>query len=87
MNGEEAYPAQTYRQGGFSGGRCPYCGNNDIVTGLKYNLNAEVGPFGLSYRALGPFSGTERLYADLCRDCGTVVRSYVRKPKQNWIQK
>ena len=87
MNDEVIYPKQGFHQGGFSGGRCSYCGGSEIVAGLEFNLNAEVGPFGLSYRAFGPFRGTEKLYADLCTACGTVLRTYVKEAKRKWIQR
>jgi hypothetical protein len=28
--------------------------------------------------------GTEKLYADLCKGCGTVSRFYVRETDRNW---
>jgi hypothetical protein len=87
MNDEVTHPKEGFHQGGFSGGRCPYCSSGEIVTGLEFNLNAEVGPFGLPYRAIGPFRGTERLYADLCTACGTVLRIYVKETKRKWIQR
>jgi uncharacterized OB-fold protein len=87
MSDEGTYSKEGFHQGGFSGGKCPYCGSNDIATGLKFNLNAEVGPLGLSYKAVAFFRGTEQLHADLCRACGTVVRTYVTNTKRNWVQK
>lgn len=87
MSDEGTYSTQGFHQGGFSGGKCPYCGSSDIATGLQFSLNAEVGPFGLSYKALAFLGGTEKLHADLCRTCGTVVRTYVTNTKRNWVQK
>jgi hypothetical protein len=87
MNDEGTYPKDGFLQGNWSGKPCPHCGGNDIVSGLEFNLNAEVGPFGLSYKAVAFFRGTEKLYAVLCRGCGTVMRIYVNDPKRNWIQR
>lgn len=66
--------------------RCPHCGGDDVITGLKINQNAEVGRIGLAYKALGPFVGTEQLSADLCRACGTVVRFFVKDTSRRWIR-
>ncbi len=70
----------------WTGKPCPHCGSSDILSGLECNLNAEVGPFGLSYRAVAFFRGTEKLYVDLCRACGTIQRQYVKNPSRNWVQ-
>lgn len=78
----EGLPIETW-----TGAPCPHCGSRDIVSGLRYNLNAEVGPLGLSYKAFGPVRGTEQLYAELCRACGTVVRTFVKNTDRKWIQK
>ena len=66
---------------------CPHCGGGDLVRGLELNQNAEVGSIGLAYRAAGIFRGTEGLWADLCRSCGTVVRFYVRRTDRKWVEK
>lgn len=87
MKDDLTYPKEGFHQGGFSGGRCPYCGGSEIVAGLEFNQGVEVGPFGLLYRALGPFTGTEKLRADLCNACGTIVRIYVKETKRKWIQR
>ena len=72
-----------------SGGsaNCPYCGGRNIVTGLKLNQTAEPGNIGLPYKAAGIFTGTEALYADLCRACGSIVRLFVKELDRKWIQK
>jgi len=67
--------------------RCPHCGGNDVVMGLKLNQTADAGSIGLPYSTATIFSGTEPLHADLCRTCGNVVRLFVKEPKRNWIQK
>jgi len=75
------------QQSRWAGRACPYCGSANVVTGLNMNQNIEVGPFGLVYAAAGIFRGTELLYADLCRSCGTVTRLYVKNTNRNWSQK
>jgi hypothetical protein len=87
MNDEKPESPATYHPGGWSGGRCPFCGSSEILTGLKFNQNVKVGPWGLTYRAMALLRGTERVWADLCSSCGTIVRTYVKETKRNWDRK
>jgi len=64
---------------------CPYCGGTKIAKALKLNQSAEVGRIGLPYRAAGIFTATEALHADLCENCGTVLRFFVLEPERKWI--
>lgn len=65
---------------------CLECGSTDIIVGIAVTKTAETGHIGLSYKALAILRGTEQLYADLCKQCGTVVRFYVRETDKPWIQ-
>ncbi|MBV9124417.1 MAG: hypothetical protein JO112_13740 [Planctomycetes bacterium] len=65
---------------------CPHCGSTDLVKGLKIGKTAEVGSIGPEFRGPLIFTGTEPLFLDLCRECGTVTRLYVREPDRNWLQ-
>jgi hypothetical protein len=85
MDAEGTYPQEELNQGVWSGKPCPHCGSSDIISGLEFNLNAEVGPFGLHYKAFTFIAGTEKLHAELCRSCGTVIRIFVNNTKRNWI--
>lgn len=55
---------------------CPCCGGNKFVTG-KQDGYAEVYPEDafISFKS-------QKLYHDICINCGTVVRSYVKKPEK-----
>jgi hypothetical protein len=64
--------------------KCPHCGGGNIVVELKLGQTAEVGSIGPEFRA-GIFTGNEALYIDLCRDCGTVTRTYVKNTKKDWM--
>lgn len=68
-------------------GRCPHCGGCDLATAVEFNYGSEVGPLGLSYKTGAVFRGTEKLRADLCRVCGTIVRLFVQNTKRDWIQR
>ena len=65
---------------------CSECGSADIVAGIAVSQTAEVGKIGLSYKSFAVLRGTAPLYADLCRQCGTVTRLYVRDTDKSWIQ-
>ncbi|MGD0681670.1 MAG: hypothetical protein ABR990_06425 [Terracidiphilus sp.] len=84
MNDQGDRSVEEIQQGVLSGKPCPQCGSSDIVSGLEFNQGVEVGPFGLSYKGFAFMSGTEQLHADLCRDCGTIIRLYVNNTKRNW---
>ncbi len=64
---------------------CLHCGGTNLAKALKLNQSAEVGRIGLPYRAAGIFTATEALHADLCLDCGTVLRFFVLEPGRKWI--
>ncbi len=66
---------------------CPRCGGNNITAGVRVNQTADAGTVGLSYKTKFVIMGTERLYADICSDCGTVVRFFVKNPARQWYTK
>lgn len=84
MDGSETRPQQVSGEPGQRGDPCPRCGSTDVVAGLKFNQNVEVGPFGISYTVLGFLGAVETLRADLCRACGTVTRFYVKNANRKW---
>lgn len=51
---------------------CPYCGGTEFVEGKQ-------GGYGAVLNANSVFNNGVPLYLVLCTNCGTVVRSYVRK--------
>ncbi|MEN6617204.1 MAG: hypothetical protein ABFD12_11650 [Syntrophorhabdus sp.] len=66
---------------------CFYCGGNTISSNIPVAPNAEASSVGLSYKTKFLIVGTESLYADICEDCGTVVRLYVKKTGRNWYSR
>ena len=66
---------------------CPHCGGDDILSGVELGMNAEAGGIGLQYKAGMLLVGTEKLFADLCRGCGTVTRFFVKNIDRKWIVK
>ena len=65
--------------------QCLYCGSSDLEQGVKIGQSADVGAIGLEYRAGFIFGGTEPLYADVCKSCGSVSRIYVKNTQRQWI--
>lgn len=55
---------------------CPYCGGKKFVVG-KQDGYAVISP----ENALTILK-SQKLYHEICLDCGTVVRSYVKKPEK-----
>jgi hypothetical protein len=64
---------------------CPHCGSTEIKPGVEMNQGIEVGPFGLAFTGFAHLRGTERLLADLCLNCGTVTRFFVRNTQKKWV--
>jgi len=65
---------------------CSECGSTDIVAGIAVSQTAVSGEIGLSYKSLGVLTASAPMFADLCSDCGTIVRFYVRDTHKPWIK-
>ncbi len=70
----------------LTGGRCPHCGGVEVAAGVQVIQNAEVGRIGVAYKTAKIFVAAEQLWADLCMNCGTVVRIFVKETKRDWVQ-
>lgn len=55
--------------------RCPYCGNNEIGKGKLegYSALMPVGKY---------FTTGSAIIADVCTECGTIIRMIVEKPEK-----
>ena len=61
---------------------CPYCGSERIEYGIAWGKSAETGNVGLKYATgTGFFSavGVVQVYSDLCLDCKSVLRTYIKE--------
>ncbi len=54
--------------------RCPYCGSSEIVPAYQDGYAAISG-------VQNKF-GSCALYHSICRNCGSIVRSYVKDPEK-----
>lgn len=61
--------------------KCPLCGSERIEEGIAWGKTAETGNIGLKYQKKGFFGviGVAQVYSDLCLDCKTIVRSYIKE--------
>lgn len=63
---------------------CPYCASPRIEVGISWGKSAESGNVGLKYN-MGLLTGVAQVYSDLCLDCKTVLRTYIKEDTdKNW---
>jgi len=72
---------------GVISAKCTHCGGSNIVCGVTVDQTADAGRIGLAYKTRFVLMGTEQFYADVCDDCGTIVRLYVKTPGRTWYTK
>ena len=66
---------------------CPHCGGTNIEEGIRWAESRHAAKVGLLYK-ITIFAGVAEAYADLCRDCGTVTRIYIKEPTDlDWNKK
>ncbi|MBO4538514.1 MAG: hypothetical protein J5694_06620 [Erysipelotrichaceae bacterium] len=57
--------------------KCPYCGSEDIMIGVRWTGGLKAIHVGLA--ELGLLSGTPHtVCSDVCRQCGTILRTYLK---------
>ena len=54
--------------------RCPYCGGSEMIEAFQSAYGA--------VSAVSHKLGGATLYHSICRNCGSVVRSYVKDPEK-----
>ncbi len=67
--------------------KCPFCGGSNIVRSTMVDQTADAGRIGLSYHTRFLITGTEPLYADLCDDCGSLIRLFLKEVGKKWATK
>jgi len=63
---------------------CPECGGADIAKSIGIAKMTEAGSIGLGHHTDYFVKATEPLVVDLCRNCGSVVRLYVKNADKRW---
>jgi len=65
--------------------KCPFCNGENIEEGIRWRTQSEIS-LGLGAKK-GILLFTIPVYADLCRDCGTIVRNYIKDDtNQKWMK-
>jgi len=54
-------------------GTCPFCGGQEFIKGVQSGY-AQIS-------SVESWVSSSSLYHEICRDCGSVVRSYVPDPE------
>ena len=57
--------------------KCPYCGSEDIIKGINWSGGLNAQKVGLSEKEFLVCS-THQVCSDVCRQCGTIVRTYLK---------
>ncbi len=63
---------------------CPRCHGKDIAIGRPLVSSPEYVAVGPKYRK-DHFYLIEPILVDICRNCGEVVRTYVKEPGRDWV--
>ena len=71
--------------------KCPYCGSENIKCGIKWAKEVDSGKVGLKYISSGgriiSTVGVAEAYSDLCLDCKTIVRTYIKEDtNKKWCE-
>ena len=67
--------------------KCPFCESENIEIGIAWGKAAETGNVGLKH-TMGILAGVTQVYSDLCLNCGSLVRSYIKdRTDKKWIKK
>lgn len=67
--------------------RCTYCKSTSIVKHVKIDQTADAGNIGLRHKTRFIICAVEPFFADVCDNCGSVLRIFVDKPRKQWILK
>jgi hypothetical protein len=67
--------------------KCTFCGGTNIITHVKIDQTADAGRIGLSYKTRFLVIGIEGLHADLCDDCGSLLRIFIDTAGRKWVTK
>ena len=57
--------------------KCPYCGSERIECGIAWGKASDAGNIGLKYQQ-SIVIGVAQAYSDLCLDCKSILRSYIK---------
>lgn len=68
--------------------KCPFCGSENIEAGVAWGKSVDTGNVGLKYNSGKGFlsaTGVAEVYSDLCLDCKSIIRTYIKEDTdKNW---
>ncbi|MBQ7060807.1 MAG: hypothetical protein IJM85_03390 [Clostridia bacterium] len=59
--------------------KCPYCGSEHIEEGIAWGKTIDTGCVGLKYTRGTLWMGIAQAYSDLCLDCKSIIRTYIKE--------
>lgn len=66
--------------------KCPHCGSENIEEGLGLYEEYDGARVGFRFRK-GPMCVVAQVHCDICRDCKTIVRSYITESvDKKWLK-
>ncbi|MCX7708332.1 MAG: hypothetical protein N2484_00620 [Clostridia bacterium] len=65
--------------------KCKHCGGDKLIKDLHVKRSNEIGFYGIPYTK-SIFVGTEPFRIELCQECGTINRLYVKDMNRNWVK-
>lgn len=64
--------------------KCIYCGSENLEKELKIKGSKSIGNIHFQYSILG--NESEEIFADLCKNCGSITRFYVKETNHDWFK-
>ena len=58
--------------------KCPHCNSENIEVGLRMFESLNGSPVGFRF-SKGLMSVVAQIHCDICKDCKTIVRSYIAR--------
>lgn len=57
---------------------CQYCGSENIIRSIVGSSGVDVGNIALEHKK-GIFVAYATVYFDLCKNCGSITRMYIKE--------
>lgn len=64
--------------------KCIYCGSENLEKELTIKGSKGIGNLHFQFSMLGMSS--EEILSDLCKDCGSITRFYVKSTDRDWFK-
>lgn len=64
---------------------CKYCGSTKLIRDLHVSKSKDTALLGIPYKK-SVFLDTEPFRIELCEECGSVNRIYVKNTDRKWVK-